>query len=86
MKFRGRAQPHGVAPQTLGWLQQWGYDLVRWPDRHMFFGGVHALGIDTALRCQTAGDPRRGGAIVQMREETNVKFHRQAQHAPAAKS
>ncbi|MCG6873276.1 MAG: gamma-glutamyltransferase [Gammaproteobacteria bacterium] len=34
-----------------------------WPERNLFFGGVHAASLDPATgRAQAAGDPRRGGA------------------------
>ncbi|HEY53431.1 MAG TPA: gamma-glutamyltransferase, partial [Caldilineae bacterium] len=34
----------GVKSSTVGWLRRWGYDIVRWGGRHMFFGGTHAVG------------------------------------------
>ncbi len=36
-------------------------DHRRWPDRNVFFGGVHAVERDAAGRFDAAGDPRRGG-------------------------
>ncbi|MCP4199851.1 MAG: hypothetical protein GY762_22135 [Proteobacteria bacterium] len=51
----------GIKPTTLGWLRRWGYDIVRWPDMHMFFGGAHAVGKDDGGHFQGAGDPRRCG-------------------------
>lgn len=50
----------GFTPQAVGWLRRWGYDLARWPDRHMFFGGVHAVGDGEGAG---AGDARRSGAM-----------------------
>ena len=35
----------GVNEETLDQLRRWGYDLVRWPGQHMFFGGVHTVGM-----------------------------------------
>lgn len=32
-----------------------------WPERNMFFGGVHVAGQDRSGRLSAAGDPRRGG-------------------------
>ncbi len=36
------------------------YAIERWPDRNLFFGGVHAVA-RTGDRFHGAGDPRRGG-------------------------
>jgi gamma-glutamyltranspeptidase/glutathione hydrolase len=36
--------------------------LAPWPERNMFFGGVHLAGRDAEGRLSAAGDPRRGGA------------------------
>jgi gamma-glutamyltranspeptidase/glutathione hydrolase len=33
----------------------------RWPERNMFFGGVHAVQLDANGNATAAGDPRRGG-------------------------
>ena len=41
---------------TLHWLEQQFPEARRWPDRNMYFGGVHAVGPDSA-----AADPRRQG-------------------------
>ena len=41
-----------------------GYEVVRWPERNVFFGGVHAVARDPASGVLSgAGDPRRGGAV-----------------------
>ena len=41
-----------------------GYQIVRWEDRNLFFGGVHAVARDLATgELQGGGDPRRGGAV-----------------------
>jgi gamma-glutamyltranspeptidase/glutathione hydrolase len=39
-----------------------GYDVVRWTDRNLYFGGASAVGLDAEGGLQAAGDPRRGGA------------------------
>ena len=37
---------------------------VRWRERNVFFGGVHAVSRDPATgQLRGAGDPRRGGAV-----------------------
>ncbi len=56
----------GANPTTVDWLRRWGYDLIQWPDRHMFFGGAHAVGKNDDGFFQGAGDPRRAGAVVQV--------------------
>jgi len=37
--------------------------VTQWKERNMFFGGVHAVGMDAAGNLHGSGDPRRGGAI-----------------------
>jgi len=37
-------------------------DHRAWPDRNLYFGGVHAVERDARSRLTAAGDPRRGGA------------------------
>ncbi len=56
-----------LRPRAVGWLRRWGYEVVSWPDRHMYFGGVHTVGHDHE-GLAGAGDPRRSGALVQVRE------------------
>jgi len=47
--------------------------VVQWQQRNMFFGGVHAVGIDANGRLQGAGDSRRSGAIARSLEEITKK-------------
>jgi len=54
-----------LRPHTVGWLRRWGYDVVAWPDRHMYFGGVHSVG-RSDRGFDGAGDPRRSGAVVRV--------------------
>lgn len=54
----------GAKPAAVDWLRRWGYDIVTWPHKHMFFGGAHAVGFDEAGALCGAGDPRRNGAVV----------------------
>jgi gamma-glutamyltranspeptidase / glutathione hydrolase len=45
-------------------LMQIGTDrVVRWQQPNMFFGGVHAVGLDAIGTLQGAGDPRRSGVV-----------------------
>jgi gamma-glutamyltranspeptidase/glutathione hydrolase len=38
-------------------------EVERWPDKNMFFGGVHAVRRSAAGALEGAGDERRGGAV-----------------------
>jgi gamma-glutamyltranspeptidase/glutathione hydrolase len=53
------AEP-GVDEAALTRLEQHGWDVRRWPDRHHYFGGVSVVG-----RAGAAADPRRSGAVRQ---------------------
>ena len=58
-----QAEP-GVDEAALERLAAGGYEVVRWPERNLFFGGVHAVARDPATgELRGAGDPRRGGAV-----------------------
>lgn len=58
-----QAEP-GIDEQALVRLERAGYEVVRWSDRNVFFGGVHAVARDRASGMLTgAGDQRRGGAV-----------------------
>jgi gamma-glutamyltranspeptidase / glutathione hydrolase len=54
----------GIDEAALARLERRGYEVFRWPDRNVFFGGVHAVARDPLSgRLRGAGDPRRGGAV-----------------------
>jgi len=55
------AEP-GIAPDPLERLLEAGYEVVRWQEANLFFGGVHAVA-DGRDGPSGAGDPRRGGAV-----------------------
>jgi gamma-glutamyltranspeptidase/glutathione hydrolase len=58
-----QAEP-GVDESALERLESRGYEVNRWPDRNVFFGGVHAVARDRATgELRGGGDPRRGGAV-----------------------
>jgi gamma-glutamyltranspeptidase/glutathione hydrolase len=58
-----QAEP-GVDELALARLEARGREVVRWPGRNVFFGGVHAVARDPATgELRGAGDPRRGGAV-----------------------
>jgi gamma-glutamyltranspeptidase/glutathione hydrolase len=50
-----------VDREALDRLDQLGYELVRWRDRNLFFGGVSAVEVRPDGTLAAAGDPRRGG-------------------------
>jgi gamma-glutamyltranspeptidase/glutathione hydrolase len=62
---RGRAHPvaglvnaePGVDESALAALEEQGWSVRRWPERHHYFGGVSAIG-----RSGPAADPRRSGS------------------------
>jgi gamma-glutamyltranspeptidase / glutathione hydrolase len=58
-----QAEP-GIDDEGLDLLAARGYQLVRWQERNLFFGGVHAVARDPESGALTGGgDPRRGGAV-----------------------
>jgi gamma-glutamyltranspeptidase/glutathione hydrolase len=58
-----QAEP-GVDEAALQRLEERGYEVVRWQERNVFFGGVHAVSRDPESgELRGAGDPRRGGAV-----------------------
>ena len=56
------AEP-AVDPQALDWLAGHDWNLRRWQDRNLYFGGVQAVVRDAAGGISGGGDPRRGGAV-----------------------
>ncbi len=58
-----QAEP-GVDEEALRRLEERGYEVVRWADRNVFFGGVHAVARDPGTgKLSGGGDKRRGGAV-----------------------
>jgi len=51
----------GLAADVLDALAAAGEELVRWPDRNLYFGGAQAVAAHPDGRLEAAGDPRRGG-------------------------
>jgi len=54
----------GVAPETMTALAEAFPDHKAWPERSMYFGGVHVAASDRDGAAAGAGDPRRGGVAV----------------------
>jgi gamma-glutamyltranspeptidase/glutathione hydrolase len=58
-----QAEP-GADEAALQRLEDRGYEVVRWTERNVFFGGVHAVARHPETReLRGGGDPRRGGAV-----------------------
>jgi gamma-glutamyltranspeptidase/glutathione hydrolase len=51
----------GWDPRVADALEEEGWDVVRWADRNLFFGGTSAVELRGDGRAGAAGDPRRGG-------------------------
>jgi gamma-glutamyltranspeptidase/glutathione hydrolase len=51
----------GYFPDAADTLESMGYQVNRWSNRSMFFGGVH-MAVEEAKGLDGAGDKRRGGA------------------------
>ena len=45
----------------VAWNEARGYDLLRWRDRNLFFGGAAGVELLDDGTLAAAGDPRRGG-------------------------
>ena len=59
-------EPHvhcegGFDPAVLDCVESFGYDVVRWRRRNLFFGGTNAVEVQNGALA-AAGDARRGGA------------------------
>jgi gamma-glutamyltranspeptidase/glutathione hydrolase len=57
----------GFEPEIADQLEERGYDVVRWTDRNLYFGGASAVAWNDEGELEAAGDPRRGGAGVIVR-------------------
>jgi gamma-glutamyltranspeptidase / glutathione hydrolase len=51
----------GSDPDELDRLESWGYELVRWRSRNLFFGGAAGVEMREDGSLAAAGDSRRGG-------------------------
>jgi gamma-glutamyltranspeptidase / glutathione hydrolase len=57
----------GIEPSELERLEAWGYELVRWRGRNLYFGGAAGVEERSNGELAAAGDSRRGGhgAVVE---------------------
>ena len=51
----------GSEPAEVDRLESLGYEVVRWQERNLYFGGVSAVEMLPDGTLAAAGDPRRGG-------------------------
>jgi len=56
------AEP-GIDPAALERLEARGFEVTRWPELNLFFGGAHAVGRQADGTLRGGADPRRGGAV-----------------------
>jgi gamma-glutamyltranspeptidase/glutathione hydrolase len=56
---------HGYPAHSLAVVEGRWPDCQQWPDRSIFFGGVHAVEKLPDGRFRGAGDPRRGGLVAE---------------------
>lgn len=54
----------GFDPAAADGLEQRGYEVVRWSERNLYFGGAAAVAFREDGGLEAAGDPRRSGAGV----------------------
>ena len=55
----------GYDEASVQQLENWGYKVNRWPERSMYFGGAHSVGIGGGVLLPAA-DPRRDGHFVSV--------------------
>jgi gamma-glutamyltranspeptidase/glutathione hydrolase len=60
---------HGFDEETLAALETAAPRHHLWPDKNLFFGGVHAVSIRHGGIFDGAGDPRRGGVVAFARRD-----------------
>lgn len=63
----------GVSEAAVESLRTQWPDLELWPDRSLFFGGVHAVERLADGRFRGAGDPRRDGAVARCLPNGEIK-------------
>ncbi len=54
----------GFSDAAMDFLTQGWPEVERWPERNLYFGGVHAVAQLVGGEFRAAGDPRRGGSAV----------------------
>lgn len=61
--MRLECEPGYMNDQLRESLLALGWSIHEWQQQSVYFGGVHAIALDTRNRIQASGDPRRGGAV-----------------------
>jgi len=56
-------EPDALSPADEKALSQLGWHIKHWSQPSVYFGGVHAISVQSNGHVQAAGDPRRGGAV-----------------------
>lgn len=56
----------GYDESAVAELENMGYQVNRWPDRSIYFGGAHSVSRTRNGRLVGAGDNRRGGAVARV--------------------
>jgi len=56
-------EPGCLNPDEEHALSKLGWNIRHWQQPSVYFGGVHAIALDTNGQIRAAGDPRRGGAV-----------------------
>lgn len=57
------AEPGCLNEDEAAQLQAMGWNIRHWSERSIYFGGVHALALESDSEIRGAGDPRRGGSV-----------------------
>ncbi len=56
-------EPDALSPAEEKALIECGWNIKRWSQASVYFGGVHAIAVNDKGSVEAAGDPRRGGAV-----------------------
>jgi len=54
----------GIESGIAAGLEERGYEVLRWNDLNLYFGGASAVALTKDGALEAAGDPRRGGSGV----------------------
>ena len=57
------AEPDALTTRQEDALREHGWNIRRWSQPSVYFGGVHGIAVSASGQVQAGGDPRRGGAV-----------------------